>query len=118
MGVADSLMSAKEAVHAAAKEFDSKKLMEEKHEMIGSMLSTTAGHAEQFADDIGLVKAIDSIVHGIAAIPGKVGEVVETIPGKLGQVVDVILNNQEEEGGEVKDNDEAVPRKAREYNVD
>ena len=38
--------------------------MEEKHEMIGTMLSTTAGHAEQFADDIGLFKAIDSIVHG------------------------------------------------------
>ena len=33
-------------------------------------------------------------ISGIAAIPGKVGEVVETIPDKLGVVVDTVLANE------------------------
>lgn len=104
--VGSSLVSAKEAIHDAAKDFDSKKLLENKHTVIGKILSTTADQAERFADDIGLFSAIDSVVHGIAAIPGKVGEVVETIPGKLGAMVDKILANEKtviEENAESQD---------------
>merc|ERR1711879_777664 len=81
--VKSSLKNATVAIHVAAKDFDSRKLMENKHNVIGSLLTTTADRAEKFADNIGLFHAIDSVVQGIAAIPGKVEEVVETIPDKL-----------------------------------
>ena len=47
------------------KDFDSKKLMENKHTVIGNILSKTADQAEKFADNIGFFRAIDSVVHGM-----------------------------------------------------
>lgn len=104
--VGDSLMNAKVAIHEAIKDFDSKKLMENKHTVIGNILSKTADQAEKFADNIGFFRAIDSVVHGIAAIPARVGEVMETIPGKLGAMVDTMLAN-EKTLTVVEDNDES-----------
>ena len=44
------------------------------------------------------------LISGIAAIPGKVGEVVETIPGQLGAMVDKILANEKTV---IEENDES-----------
>ena len=46
-------------------DFDSKKLMENKHNVIGNILNNVADQAETFANNIGLFSAIDSVVQGM-----------------------------------------------------
>lgn len=53
-----------------------------------------------------IVHFLTRLISGIAAIPARVGEVMETIPGKLGAMVDTMLAN-EKTLTVVEDNDES-----------